>query len=170
MVLPVWLKGLWESTLSDLQLLHSVQELAVIKKIIDKSGPLPATMVSSMRVARLVQKAYAMVEMYGIPTSREYYLFSQECEASIAWRSEIDTYLHETDRIMRCHLPAKLHSLIRSLTLAERIYLTPGLALTLAERNLLSVFAGLGVDVVEVDRCAEAAAKPRLVAPQSWAD
>lgn len=49
-----WIESAWQDLMPDEQLLYPIQELALVKSVIDQSGLLPANMISSTSAARRI--------------------------------------------------------------------------------------------------------------------
>lgn len=178
LIVPVWLQELWESLLPTEQLLSPVQELAVIKRIIDNSNLLPDTMVSSMGVARSVLKAYNLCHRFNLSNDEDYFRFQPEYEAFHRWRVEIDQYLRSTNSIMLSQLPGLLASNIKMLDLPEALYINVGVSLSPEEMSFFDELKEHGVEIIHVSSggeggagvygCASKTLQDECVAIASW--
>lgn len=109
-----WIESAWLALMPDEQLLFPVQELAMVKSVIDQSGLLPANMISSTSAARRVGQAYSMVNKFMIPLDRERFAFRAEYEAFFEWKSQLDAACAAKQCVFRAHLPALLLKAIQA--------------------------------------------------------
>ena len=65
------------------QLLHPVQSLLIVKKVIDQSSLLPPEMMSSMSVARQVLKAYTQLIDYEVKLQESDCFFNNEVKGFV---------------------------------------------------------------------------------------
>lgn len=137
-----WLIELWELSFDSKQLLHPVQELAVVKRVIDKSGFIPDDMISSTSIARKVLKAYNLINLFNMPVDRECFLFKKECEAFSAWYSKLNSAASKGDFLFSSGLASRIeHHLLSEVELPTSIYISPGLKLSPSEESLINAIA-----------------------------
>ncbi|MGP0171102.1 PD-(D/E)XK nuclease family protein [Pseudomonas sp. NCHU5208] len=109
-----WIESTWLALMPDEQLLFPVQELAMVKSVIDQSGLLPANMISSTSAARRVGQAYSSVYKYEIPIDRERFAFRAEYEAFFQWKGLLDAACAAKQCVFRAHLPGLLLKAIQA--------------------------------------------------------
>lgn len=151
-VLPLaqWLVALWDNSFPDRQVLRPVQLLALAKGVIDDSGLLPDTVISSLGIARRFADAFELGERFGIEPGPEAEVFqSAELAAFRQWRQTLRRRLADSDCLAGGQLPAALLERLPEdlLELPECIALAPDLEPAPTERALLDACAGRGVDL-----------------------
>lgn len=145
-----WIEESWLSTLPDQQLLLPIQELALTKSVVDKSGLLPANLLSSTSTARKVAKAHSLVCKYNIPVDGDRFRFKAEYEAFAAWHKAILQECASTDVVFRCHLAGMLTKAFSGgeLPVPKRIIVVGMVEVNAAETILFSLLSDLGAEVM----------------------
>ncbi|MDF9779223.1 PD-(D/E)XK nuclease family protein [Pseudomonas baetica] len=159
-----WLESAWHDLMPDEQLLYPVQELAVVKSVIDQSGLLPANMISSTNAARRISQAYSLVHKYQIPMDRERFAFKDEFEAFFKWKEQLDAVCAAKQFVFRAHLPARLLQAIDVglLDVPEKIVIVGMIDMNPAERAVFQALQSRGSELIEVSTEGEKAT-PRMV-------
>lgn len=159
-----WIESAWLELMPNEQLLYPVQELAVVKSVIDQSGLLPAHMISTTSAARRIGVAYSMAYKYKIPMDRERFAFKEEYEAFFQWKAQIDAYCDNKQFVFRAHMPGLLLKAVQNsaVMLPERIIIVGMINLNPAEQALFDSLKANGVDVRMLPAEGEKAV-PRMV-------
>lgn len=148
-----WIEQLWLDTLPDEQLLHPVQELAVVKTVADRSGLLPDSLISSTGTARRISQAYSQFIKYKMPLDADRFRFKKEYEYFWQWRELIAAECKKNGCVFRAQLPdLVLQGMISgAVPLPERVVLVGLLYINPAEQAILDYLASQGVEVAHVE-------------------
>lgn len=165
-----WIESAWQNLMPDEQLLYPIQELALVKSVIDQSGLLPANMISSTNAARRVGEAYSLVHKYQIPMDRERFAFKEEFEAFFQWKEQIDTVCASKQSVFRAHMPARLLASINEglLEAPSKIVIVGMIDMNPAERTVFHALEKLGTKLIEVSP-EDVRSTPRLIRTQNAA-
>lgn len=147
-----WIESAWLDLMPDEQLLYPVQELAVVKSVIDKSGLLPANMISSTNAARRIGQAHSLVHKYQIPMDRERFAFKDEFEAFFQWNGALDAVCSDKQYVFRAHLAGRLLEAINSglLVAPTKIVIVGMIEMNPAERAVFQALKAQGTELIEV--------------------
>lgn len=146
-----WIENAWLDLMPDEQLLYPVQELAVVKAIADRSGLLPATLISSTSTARRVNQAYSQAHKYQIPMDQDRFMFKRELEVFWEWHRMIGEDSKKNGYVFRAELPGRLLAAIEAgrVPVPERIVIVGILSMNPAERAVFEAMSQRGATVVE---------------------
>jgi probable DNA repair protein len=146
-----WIESAWLDLMPNEQLLHPVQELAVVKAIADRSKLLPDNLISSTSTARRVNQAYAQVLKYQIPLDRDRFVFKHEYEVFWSWQNSITEESASNGYVFRAELPKRVLAAIESglIEVPERIVIVGILSMNPAERAVFDALEARGATVVE---------------------
>lgn len=170
MTITSWIESAWLELMPDEQPLFPVQELATVKSVIDKSGLLPANMISSTNAARRVGLAYSLAYKYHVAMDVDRFRFKEEFEAFYQWKEQIDAVCAAKQVVFRAHLPGLLLKAIQRCEVAvpDRIVIVGMIELNPAEKAVLDALQMAGCDVTMISP-EGAKASPRLVRSQNSA-
>lgn len=84
-----WLEERWSLLFEGPQLLHPVQELALFKQVIDRSGT-AEHMISTMSAARLTRQARRLVRLYGLSQDPAHYGYTDDTQAFHGWMEGVE--------------------------------------------------------------------------------
>lgn len=164
MTVTRWIESAWLELMPDEQLLFPVQELAMVKAVIDQSGLLPANMISSTSAARRVGVAYALAYKHMIGLDSDRFRFKEEFEAFYEWKQQLDHACNTKQCVFRAQLPKLLLQAIETgvVTPPERILIIGMLDINPAEMSVFEALKERGT-LVEIVSPEGDKATPRLV-------
>lgn len=166
-----WIETAWLNLMPAEQLLFPIQELAVVKGVIDSSGLLPETMISSTGTARRVAKAYSLVQKYQIEMDQERFRFKREFEVFYEWVGQIDAACKRDGWVFRSKLPELLIEAVRAgaVPLPQKVVIVGLIEMNPSERQLFEVLRSLGTEVVDIPTT-DLIAEPNHLRPNNQAD
>lgn len=165
-----WIESAWQDLMPDEQLLYPIQELALVKSVIDQSGLLPDNMISSTNAARRIGEAYSLVYKYLIPMDRDRFSFKEEFEAFYQWKEQIDSVCVAKQNVFRAHMPGRLLAALKAgeLVAPTKIVIVGMIDMNPAERAVFQALKEIGTDLVEVSP-EGLKSTPRLIRAQNAA-
>lgn len=166
-----WIEDAWLELLPDEQLLNTVQELAVVKGVADRSGLLPENLISSTSTARRIAQAYSQFIKFKLPADQDRFRFKREYEVFWQWRLLIEADCRKNSCVFRAELPGLLLTALhegkvkvpRKVVLAGVLYLNP------TERAVVDFLRDAGIEIVDLDFDG-VATKPQLIRAVTQAD
>ncbi|MEE8056355.1 MAG: PD-(D/E)XK nuclease family protein [Pseudomonadales bacterium] len=148
-----WMQALWDDTLPELMVLSPTQALVHMKSIVDRSGLLPANLISSTSIARKALASMRTVLDWGIELDEQYCRLTVESEALIQWEKSFKVATHSQGFFYQPELPYRLTKLIGSgmISVPSTIAVV-GMATVLPSQQMfLDAMEAAGATVVMVD-------------------
>ena len=166
-----WIEEVWLEQLPNEQLLFPVQELAVVKNVADRSGLLPDNLISSTSTARRIAQAYSTFIKFKLPDDPDRFRFKREYEVFWQWRALIEADCRKNGCVFRAELPGLVLSALQAgeVAIPRKVVMVGVLYMNPSELAVVDALKSMGVEVVELDFEAEAAA-PKLRRAVTQAD
>lgn len=166
-----WIEEVWLERLPNEQLLFTVQELAVVKGVADRSGLLPDNLISSTSTARRIAQAYSTFIKYKLPSDPDRFRFKREYEVFWQWRSLIEQDCRKNGCVFRAELPALVMDLLKAgkISAPKRVVMVGVLYMNPSELAVIEQLKSMGADVIDLDFEADATV-PKLVRAVTQAD
>lgn len=166
-----WIENAWLELMPAEQLLHPVQELAVVKGLADSSGLMPATLISSTATSRRIGSAFSEALKYQIPMDQERFRFKRELEVFWQLQELLNRECASQGVVFRAQLPGLLLNAVQEglVELPNKIIIVGILDMNPAEKVLFQAIAARGVEVEEVDVAGDRST-PRLIRATNQGD